>query len=61
MNINVAIKIKKGINFKKNSLEVLIREIAPPTEQIIDINNKGSIFLKSIVEKVFLNPNTEPK
>ena len=29
MNINVAIKIKKGINFKKNSLEVLIREIAP--------------------------------
>jgi len=61
MNINVAIKIKKGINFKKNSLEVLIREIAPPTEQIIDINNKGSIFLYSIVEKVFLNPNTEPK
>lgn len=45
MNINVAIKIKKGINFKKNSLEVLIREIAPPTEQIIDINNNGSIFL----------------
>ncbi len=45
MNINVAIKIKKGINFKKNSLEVLIREIAPATEQIIDINNKGSIFL----------------
>ena len=61
MNINVAIKIKKGINFKKNSLEVLIREIAPPTEQIIEIDNKGSIFLKSIVEKVFLNPNTEPK
>ena len=45
MNINVAIKIKKGINFKKNSLEVLIREIAPPTEHIIDINNKGRIFL----------------
>ncbi len=45
MNINVAIKIKKGINFKNNSLEVLIREIAPPTEHIIDINNKGSIFL----------------
>ena len=45
MNINVAIKIKKGINFKKNSLEVLIRESAPPTEHIIDINNKGSIFL----------------
>ena len=45
MNINVAIKIKEGIDFRKNALEVLLREIAPPTEHIIDINNKGSIFL----------------
>ena len=61
INSNVANKIRKGMNFKKNLSEELTSKIAPTTEHIAVNKSRGMIFLKSKVEKVFLKPTTEPR